>query len=86
MSSWIFEVIYSSNKVLWLDWTFIMEVGMVSWCVLNKHILFKESSKQAKLEENFKSIWCHSNIFASKENFTIWRFLLLMYVLSFVHL
>jgi hypothetical protein len=46
-----------------------MEVGMVSWCVLNKHILFKEASKQAKPEENFKSIWFHSNIFASNENF-----------------
>jgi hypothetical protein len=30
-----------------------MEVGMVSWCVLNKDILFKEASKQVKLEENF---------------------------------
>lgn len=59
---------------------------MVSWCVLNKDILFKEASKQAKLEENLKFIWCHSNIFASNENFITWCFLLSMYVLSFVHL
>jgi predicted nucleic-acid-binding protein len=49
---------------------------MLSWCVLNKHILCKEASKQAKLEHNFKAISCHSNIFVSNENFITWCFIL----------
>jgi hypothetical protein len=55
---------------------------MTAWHAVNKHTLIK----QAKLEVNFKIVWCHGNIFANSQNFISWNSILLLYFADLVSL
>jgi hypothetical protein len=55
---------YVSNN-LRLAWTCTVEIDMAFWCAFNKHTYTRQSNKQTKMEDCFRSIWCHLDIFSS---------------------
>jgi hypothetical protein len=74
----------SNKKILKQASTSMMEVGIVSWRVVNKHKLFRETSKHAKIEGSFKCVWCHLGIFGSGECTINWCFHPQLYFLDFI--
>ncbi|CAK9267289.1 unnamed protein product [Sphagnum jensenii] len=57
-----FDGVHSVSNILRLAWTSTVEVDMASWCALNKHTHTRQSNKQTKMEDCFRSTWCHLDI------------------------
>jgi hypothetical protein len=70
-----FEGEYSSDKILHQAWTTMVEVGMAIQREINKDHLNRENSKHDIIDNQFKSTWCHQNIFTKSDKTIRWSFL-----------
>jgi len=72
--------VHSVSNILRLACTSTIEVDMVSWCALNKHTHTRQSNKQTKMEDCFRSTWCHLDIFSSGDGAISWCLLPSLYL------
>ncbi len=58
-----FDNQYSSRKILPQAWVATVEVGMATWKAINSLRSTREPSIQARIDQAFRTKWCHLGIF-----------------------
>ncbi len=78
-----FDYQYSSRKILQQAWVATVEVGMATWRAINSLRYTREPSIQARIDQAFRTEWCHLGIFEDDCVTIVWCFLPPLYFLNF---